>query len=209
MSFLKGIGDVVSGVSNFLNPVSTILDVGSTAMSIFGAGSQNKQQQALNAENRDYQTYMSNTAHQREVEDLRKAGLNPILSAKYGGSSTPMGSVASLVNPYKDAPANFNSASRSYYERKNMGEDLYVKRNTHNLLFAQSSKAMAEARSAEATALLDELKADYYKKRPWLMGLDIGTRQAGSILGGVGSAMGAYRSLKGANLDSIKAKYYE
>ncbi len=34
---------------------------------------------------------MSNTAHQREIKDLRKAGLNPILSAKYGGSSTPSG----------------------------------------------------------------------------------------------------------------------
>lgn len=32
---------------------------------------------------------LSNTAHQREIKDLYKAGLNPILSAKYGGSSTP------------------------------------------------------------------------------------------------------------------------
>lgn len=34
-----------------------------------------------------YQEALANTSHQREIVDLKRAGLNPILSASYGGSS--------------------------------------------------------------------------------------------------------------------------
>lgn len=75
-SFLKTpIGGLVSGLA------------GPVVEGIFSTNSAKKQMR--------FQERMSNTAHQREVADLRAAGLNPILSATGGmGASSPPGSKA-------------------------------------------------------------------------------------------------------------------
>lgn len=46
-----------------------------------------------------FQQYMSNTAHQREIEDLKRAGLNPILSSGGSGASSPGGASATSPSP--------------------------------------------------------------------------------------------------------------
>lgn len=70
------------------------------AIDFLGARAQNQAASAQAARQMAFQERMSNTAHQREVKDLRAAGLNPILSATGGsGSSTPSGAQAPVVSP--------------------------------------------------------------------------------------------------------------
>lgn len=51
--------------------------------------------------NRDWETEMSNTAFQRQVVDMQKAGVNPALAMTGGasGASTPSGNAATSVSP--------------------------------------------------------------------------------------------------------------
>jgi len=46
----------------------------------------------------EFQERMARNAHQYEVEDLTKAGLNPVLSAGGSGSASPAGAMASVPN---------------------------------------------------------------------------------------------------------------
>lgn len=74
--------------------------------SIYGARQQAASAERINAVNKEYQDEanrlsidLANSAHQREVADLRAANLNPILSAGGSGASTPQIGAITADNP--------------------------------------------------------------------------------------------------------------
>lgn len=102
-----------SGVSKALGAVAAPVKLGSSILgganllggaysakrSIDSQRAINQQQIDLSREQMDFQREMSNTAYQRAMKDMRKAGLNPILAYKQGGASTPGGAMAKLLDP--------------------------------------------------------------------------------------------------------------
>ena len=62
---------------------------------------------------RTYYTHLSSTAHQREVEDLEKAGLNPMISAMGSGAASAMPTLQNPASALADVGSEIGRAQRT------------------------------------------------------------------------------------------------
>ena len=89
--------------------------------SILGASMRNKAAKAASARQMAFQREMSNTSYQRAMQDMQKAGLNPILAGKVGGASTPTGSTynpENVVNNATTVMMHYNQAEKAKYDAR-------------------------------------------------------------------------------------------
>lgn len=116
-----------------------------------GQADANSRNIALAREQMAFQERMSSSAHQREVADLRAAGLNPILSTRLGGASSPAGAMPNIVNENKGAaeairaaPASALAAQTAIAQIENIGASTVKTKADAELSIAQAEKTRAD-----------------------------------------------------------------
>ncbi|WNK14511.1 MAG: DNA pilot protein [Microvirus sp.] len=130
--------------------------IGAGAAAIIGGGMQaggglataymNAREQRLN---RKWEERMSNTAHQREVADLRAAGLNPILSAN-AGASAPTNAAVQYDNPLEGLGQGISEAGKRELEQRKLDQEMEAINNNNNLI--KSNVALNQSSAARNLA---------------------------------------------------------
>ncbi len=88
-----------------------------------GTQQTNQDNLAIAREQMAFQERMSSTAYQRSTEDMRAAGINPMLAYQQGGASTPGGASATMQSEIGTAVATAQGARRMKAELKAVAAD--------------------------------------------------------------------------------------
>lgn len=155
-----------------------------------GARDQRKHQVGEARRQEAFQERMSSTAYQRAVDDMRKAGLNPMLAYTQGGASAPQGTQADIENVVEPAVSSAKQGLLLREEIKNMRAQrrlMETQRNTTDLQGIQASEqaalnqvhakeSLTRAELNEAQKLLLDLQAPGARNRAKVESTELGKR---------------------------------
>lgn len=169
--------DIGSGVATALSAVGSFI----------GGERTNRQNMDIWRKTQDWQEYMSNTAYQRAVADMKKAGINPMLLVSKGftGATTPGGMTgAPMQNTLgQGVSTGLQAASLQAQLKKNVADINEVNSRTA-LNFATIANTAATTAKARALQPLYDLAK---------VGTEAATHSARSVISGI-SGIGSIAS---------------
>ena len=174
MGLFSAIGDVFSGLSSGAG--SLLGGVVGGVGSFLGQQSANSANQHMTWNQMAFQERMRSNQYQVAVEDMKKAGLNPMLAYMKGGAGNLSGATANIQNTMQGIPQSIQSAialAKSGTEIQQQKADANLREYQaatelykSGQLNAASNLMEQQTKLLENSNYLQNMVIDYYKKHP-------------------------------------------